>query len=120
MNQSAGRDQARLLSEIRQLEDEIVARDQFMTVAAHELRNPLHAVAMQIQAVHMMAVLRGERAIADRLHEASRNLESFIQRSTIRLDASRIASGLHRLELGPVDLREVIDHVRDLYLRMPA
>jgi len=105
-----------LLSRIRDLEAQVEAREQLLCMAAHELRNPIHGIALQINAVHQMAATRGDRAIADRLHQVDRALQWFLKRCTQLLDLSRMASGLQRLELGTVDMREILRHVEDLYL----
>jgi two-component system, OmpR family, sensor kinase len=105
-----------LLGRIKDLEAQVAAREQLLYMAAHELRNPIHAIALQISTVYEMAATRGDRTMADRLHQADRALQWFLKRCSLLLDLSRMASGLQRLELGIVDMREVLRHVEDLYL----
>ena len=105
----------RLLNRIAELETQVVGRDRLLSIANRELRNPMHALAMQIVAVQTLATSRGDQVIADRLGKAHANLHWFLRRATLFLDVSRVASGLYRLELGSVDLREVIRRVADLY-----
>jgi signal transduction histidine kinase len=113
---AADDDRRDLLRQIKSLKAEIAARDHFIGVAAHELRNPLHALALQIAAAEMMADMRGDRKIADRLKKANSNVQWLLVRSEILLDVTRTATGSRSLRLGPVDLREAIRRVIDLYL----
>ena len=104
-----------LLREVARLKVQVAARNQFLDIAADELRNPMHTMAMHIDAAHMLATARGDRAIADRLQLAQTTLRWFLMRSTLLLDMPRMATGLLHLELGSVDLREVIRNVENLY-----
>jgi len=108
-------DEERLRRENEVLKAEIAARDQLLSIAVHELRNPINAIALQISVAEQMATQRGDHAIADRLKKADKNLQWLLARSVVLLDVTRTAAGLHHLELGCVDLREVIRHVEDLY-----
>lgn len=105
-----------LLTRIRELEAQVAAREQLLSITAHELRNPIHAIALQVNAVHTMAASRGDRAITERLYLLDKALQWFVKRCLLLLDLSRMATGLQRLELGAVDLREVLSHVEELYL----
>lgn len=105
-----------LRREIEILRAEVAARDQLLSVAAHELRNPINAIALQISVAKQMAMLRGDQVLAERLKKTNKNLQWLLARSVVLLDVTRTAAGLQRLELGCVDLREVIRQVEDLYL----
>ncbi len=105
-----------LLNRIKDLEAQVVAREQLLSIAAHELRNPIHAIGLQINAAHQMAVTRGDRSLVERLEQVDKALQWFLKRCSVMLDLSRLATGLQRLELGVVDLREVLRHVEELYL----
>ena len=104
-----------LLGRIGELEMQVAAREQLLGIAAHELRNPIHAIGLQIGVAHQMALERGDRALADRLQQVDRALQWFLRRCSVMLDLSRIASGLDGLDFGIVDIREVLRHVEDLY-----
>lgn len=105
-----------LLIRIADLEAQVIAQGQLLTIAAQELRNPVHAIVMQVGAVQEMAEARGDRAIAERLAQTDKALKWFLKRCTLLLDISRLASGLQELELGILDLREVLRHVEEFYL----
>ncbi len=106
---------ATLLGRILELEAQVSARDQLLAVAAHELRNPIHAIGLQIGDSLRMASERGDRVLADRLRQVDRTLQWLLQRCSMMLDLSRMAGGLHSLDFGLVDIREVLRHVEDLY-----
>lgn len=104
-----------LLGRILELEAQVSARDQLFAVAAHELRNPIHAIGLQIGESLRMASERGDRVLADRLRQVERTLQWFLQRCSVMLDLSRMAGGLQNLDLGLVDIREVLRRIEDLY-----
>jgi two-component system, OmpR family, sensor kinase len=105
-----------LLSRVAELEAQVAARDQLLAIAAHELRNPIHAIGLQIGVAGKMASQRGDRAIADRLQQVDRALQWFLRRCSVMLDLSRMASGTQAFDFGIVDVRDVLRHVEDLYL----
>lgn len=108
-------EEARLSRLVKDLSDAVAARDRLLTVAAHELRNPINTVAMQIAVVQAMAVKRGDLALADRLQKAVGALDWLLKRAMVLLDVTRAAAGTHTLQLATVDLREVIQQVEGLY-----
>jgi two-component system OmpR family sensor kinase len=81
---------------IRKLREDLRARDEFLSVAAHELRNPLTPISMQVD-----MLLRSARTASpplpanivaglERLESATRR---FLNRATVLLDVSRLAAG---------------------------
>jgi signal transduction histidine kinase len=88
-------------------------RDEFLSIAAHELRRPATALRLALQSLRQGGV-PPERA--DRLMEMAdrqvRQMDTFIDEL---LDVSRIRADRLHLELEEVDLAEV---VRDLSARM--
>lgn len=112
-------DNARLYTEAQQA---ICARDEFLSIASHELRTPSTALLLGIQ---MLLRLAGAgrsvteaasplvQSVLEKLNRQSQLLEHLINRL---LDVARIQSGQLKLELEPnVDLATVTrDVVRDL------
>jgi signal transduction histidine kinase/ActR/RegA family two-component response regulator len=88
----------------REAEAQSRAKDEFLAVLGHELRNPLGAISHAIRALHET----GDRAV---------KLQSIIARQSRSLgrllddllDVSRIAVGKVSLQLEPVDLREIAE-----------
>ncbi|WP_207538650.1 sensor histidine kinase [Sabulicella rubraurantiaca] len=92
------------------------ARDEFVAVAAHELRNPMTPILMQVSGLLMAArdpVRCRPELLAPRLELLEHAVREFVRRSTVLLDVSRIAAGNVRLELADVALTEVVRDVVD-------
>jgi signal transduction histidine kinase len=112
---SAGSDKDRLIEELREAAR---ARDEFVAIAAHELRNPMTPILMQVNMLMRAARDPGRcrpEVIAPRLERLEHAVNEFIRRSTILLDVSRIAAGNLQIEPSEFDLcravREVVDRV---------
>ncbi len=106
-------DKDRLIEELREA---VRARDEFVAIAAHELRNPMTPVLMQIGG--LLAAARDPRRcrpelLAPRLELLELAVREFVRRSTALLDVSRIAAGNVRIELAEVDLTGVVRGVAD-------
>jgi signal transduction histidine kinase len=109
-----GQRQTELL--IRELGDAVAARDAFIAVAGHELRNPMGAIVVSVS--HLLAVVRrGKDPLPDwllpRVEQLERLTRTFVRRATTLLDVSRITSGQLRPEQQHVDLSAVVREVMD-------
>src|ERR1700710_537574 len=101
-------DKDRLIEELR---DAVRARDEFVAIAAHELRNPMTPILMQVGL--LLAVARSPSrcrpdVITPRLEQLEVAVTEFIRRSTALLDVSRIAAGNVRIEVSEVNLSAVV------------
>jgi PAS domain S-box-containing protein len=86
----------------KQAEDAITARDEFIAVVSHDLRNPLAAIKGQIQMVRRRAA-RGDAPSAEQLVERLDTIQSSITALSAQLDELHDAT---RLQVGrPLDLR---------------
>jgi signal transduction histidine kinase len=97
------------------LEDAVRSRDDFISIASHELRNPLHAVHLQILSVLHAAQrqeLTSEWALA-RLGRASDSITRLGRLLDNLLDVSRITAGRLSLEVSDVDFGDVVQAVVD-------
>lgn len=104
-------DKDRLIEELREA---IRARDEFVASAAHELRNPLTPILMQIGG--LLAIARDPDrcrpgVLAPRLDVLERAVRDFMRRATVLLDISRIAAGNIQLEPIRLDLTQVVRDV---------
>ncbi|HYO74165.1 MAG TPA: GAF domain-containing protein [Archangium sp.] len=101
-------DNARLF---HQAEQAVEARDEFVAIATHELRNPLSALSLQLTALQR-AVDEGRMPTEDKLRQslstARRQTERLEQLLKHLLDVSRISTGRLELELEEVDLSELV------------
>jgi two-component system, OmpR family, sensor kinase len=101
-------DKDRLIAELREA---VRARDEFVAIAAHELRNPMTPILMQVDSL-LSAVQDPRRCrpelLAPRLEILEFAVREFMRRSTALLDVSRIAAGNVRIEATEVDLSRVV------------
>lgn len=100
----------------RQAEDALAARDEFLRIAAHELKNPIagmygYAQLMQRRA-HATGFSERDRRAIQSIGEQARRLNDLVDRL---LDISRIKGGL-AVERQPVELtaltRTFVEHLR--------
>jgi len=106
-------DKDRLIEELREA---VRARDEFVAIAAHELRNPMTPILMQVHT--LAAAARSPRrcrpeVLGPRLELLEHAVRDFVRRSTALLDVSRVAAGNLRIEPAAVDLSAVVRGVVD-------
>jgi two-component system OmpR family sensor kinase len=94
----------RLVAELTQA---VQARDAFIAIAAHELRNPMTPMLGYVE--HILSVGRRPesecpKAIIVALERLANQMGEYIKRATTLLDVSRITAGKLRAELSVVDL----------------
>jgi signal transduction histidine kinase len=107
---------------IAELEAAVRARDEFIAIAAHELRNPMTPILGYVE--HILAVSRLSeidcpQAIVASLERLAGLIDQYIERATTLLNVSRITAGKLRVELSVVDFSATIRHAVDQY-RTPA
>ncbi|WP_295526006.1 ATP-binding protein [uncultured Pseudacidovorax sp.] len=111
-------DNVRLFSQARaaqkQAEDANQAKDEFLAMLGHELRNPLAPIALALQLVQRrdpQAFVRERQIIERQVRHLSRMVDDL-------LDVSRIVAGKIALQSEALDLRDVV--ARALELTLPA
>jgi signal transduction histidine kinase len=105
--------------QVAELGEAVAARDTFIAVAAHELRNPMTPIIGQIEL--LLSAVRGGRCslqqVEQRLERIQHAMDHYLKRAATLLDVSRITTGKFRLELAAFDLtmllREVVDGFGD-------
>ena len=102
---------------LAELAEAVAARDNFIAVAAHELRNPMTPMIGQIE-----LLLKGVKAnkysptqIEDRLERIHRAMGHYLKRAATLLDVSRITSGKFRLALAPCDLGHIVREIAETF-----
>jgi signal transduction histidine kinase len=100
------------------LREAVRARDEFVAIAAHELRNPMTPILMQVSS--LLAATRDPRRcrpelIAPRMENLQLAVREFVRRSTTLLDISRITAGSHHVELAQVDFSQLVRRVVDRF-----
>ena len=108
---------------LREAQDAVRARDEFLAIASHELRTPLTPLRLSLQ--HSLRMLRGghpstEEVVA-RLTVAERQVVRLTRLVESMLDQSRLTRDSLQLEPGPCDLaelvRDVLERSRDVLAR---
>jgi signal transduction histidine kinase/ActR/RegA family two-component response regulator len=90
---------------VRELERSVAERDQFLAMLSHELRNPLAAISLAIDALDSKnAPHEMERDVVVR---QTRHLKKLVDDL---LDISRITSGKIILQKNVVDLADIVEH----------
>ncbi|MFC7556414.1 sensor histidine kinase [Pseudoroseomonas wenyumeiae] len=104
--------------QVDELRQAVRARDDFIAIAAHELRNPMTPIIGLAEAA-MAAAQDAGNAISPRvptmlglLHRAA---QDFIRRATRLLDVGRIASGNLQLAPSEIDLSALVHSVAQRY-----
>jgi signal transduction histidine kinase len=82
------------------------AKDEFLAIVSHELRNPLNAMIGWLRILSEPAGVTPE-TVAKAITVLNRNVEQQRQLIEDLLDTSRIVSGKLKLDLGRVDLMQV-------------
>jgi signal transduction histidine kinase len=103
---------------VEELLQAVRARDDFIAIAAHELRNPMTPIIGLAEAA-LAAARNAEGACPPRvttlLEHLQRAARDFIRRGTRLLDVGRIESGNLRLEPSETDLSELVCTVAQRY-----
>ena len=108
----------------RKAQDEVRERDEFLSVASHELRTPVTALQLQLQLLHRTAQ-RSMNELPEMLDSKVDALERQTRRIALLvnelLDVSRMRLGRLELRYEELDLaqvaREAADHLREDVMR---
>ena len=105
------------LNLIAELEAAVRARDDFLSIASHELRNPVNAVQLQLVGVLRAYQRAGDEVraddVRDRIVQANGQVGRLTRHLDNLLDVSRITAGSIVLEPEELDLTEVVGSVID-------
>jgi two-component system OmpR family sensor kinase len=99
----------------QELRDAIRARDEFLAIAAHELRNPMHALLLQVASALAIARRSGDDELIQRLERVKLVLDRYIKRATLLLEVSRLNAGGAELRFEDLDIAEVLRDLVDTY-----
>ncbi len=103
---------AALREEIERLKGEVLVRDNLLAVAAHELRNPMHAMLLQVTAALALARKQGvPEELIRRLDRVRHIVETYIKRATLLLDALRIDARGWQVERTKADLASMVEEI---------
>ncbi|HYE41209.1 MAG TPA: HAMP domain-containing sensor histidine kinase [Ramlibacter sp.] len=79
-----------LRARLREAEEGVRARDNFLAVAAHELRSPLNALALRLAALERLAAACNEQRLRTEIEKTRRMVDRYVRRAVVLLDASRL------------------------------
>jgi signal transduction histidine kinase len=100
----------------RRAEEELRLRDEFLSVASHELKTPLTALQLEVEGLVRRVRLAGSGAIPaefirNRLDSADAQTERLARLINQLLDVTRLTAGRLQLDLEEVDLASVAGNV---------
>ncbi|WP_373047330.1 ATP-binding protein [Vulgatibacter sp.] len=110
-------DNARLF---REANEAVRIREEFLSIASHELKTPLTSLRMQVQLFARAQLRAGAaglsgREIGARIDTIQRQLDRLGRLIDRLLDVTRISAGRLHLEVEPADLAEVAREVADRF-----
>jgi signal transduction histidine kinase len=95
----------------RRAQHSLRLRDDFLSIASHELKTPLTSLGLQSESLRAQAGRASPEAVARKAEAIRRNVERLGRLVTALLDLSRIRSGRLDLEIEEVDLADVAREV---------
>lgn len=101
---------AALQQEVERLRGAVQARDEFISVAAHEMRNPLTPLLMTVQSMCRATERHAgtPEPIVSGLARLDRVVQHYVKRCDAMLDISRLSSGTFRVEWAETDVAELL------------
>lgn len=103
-----------LEARITELEQQLHVLDEFLAIAAHELRNPMTPISAQLELLVARAPESGGGSgLVKGLKRLEQLVDAYLRRATLLLEVSRIRSGSLRLQVGPVNLSSLVREVTD-------
>jgi two-component system, OmpR family, sensor kinase len=104
-----------LSARIAALEHQLRLRDDLLSIAAHELRNPMHALLLQVSAALRVARADGAAALVRRLERVQQLIDRYVKRASLLLDVARINATWRQPQLEDLDFAQVVREVVDSY-----
>lgn len=98
---------------LAQAEEAVRLRDEFLSIASHELKTPLTALQLQLHGLVERMKSTADEATLKRLQRVIRSGERLGDLIETLFDVSRISSGKMELQLGAFDLMEAVKDVVD-------
>jgi signal transduction histidine kinase len=103
----------------RDATEAVAARDEFLSVASHELKTPLNPLQLQVQRLFRRAdqiiVAEHRDKVKEQLDSIHRQTEKLTRLVNDLLDLSRISGGKIDFDLEPLDLTTVVREVVTLF-----
>ena len=105
-----GRDGNRADTEslIEQLREAIQARDDFLAVATHELRNALTPILLCVQLIRAAEASKDYAKLTNAVNRLERQIKHFVARTNLLLEVGQITSGKLHLDPSKLNVSELI------------
>jgi two-component system OmpR family sensor kinase len=100
-------------SEVARLKREIAIRDDVLSLAAHELRNPLHALALHLALARTLAQAGNGADSADRIRRAELTLKRYTERVTVLMELLASPGAVYPLAPRQVDVAALLTGLVD-------
>ena len=101
---------ATLRARVAHLEELVEARDRFLAIAAHELRNPMAPLVLQIGQLLKAANKNDLPRVIEGLTLLENIIGRYVKRANVLLDVSRLAADGITLEPAAIDLADWVRH----------
>ncbi len=111
--QHAEEERRRLDAERIRAEEALRIRDEFLSIASHELKTPLTALQIELYAMRDLSSQGADERMSRKLARASRNADRLSRLIEMLLDVSRIATGHLTLRPEPFDLSDTVNQVAE-------
>jgi two-component system, OmpR family, sensor kinase len=106
--------EAALEARVAELEEQLQAFDNFLAMAAHELRNPMTPISAQVELLlDKAAESGGGSRLVKGLKRLERLVQAYLRRTTLLLEVSRIRSGNLQLQCASVNLSSLVREITD-------
>jgi two-component system, OmpR family, sensor kinase len=99
--------------ELERLQREIELRDDVLAVAAHELRNPLHALALHLTLARNTAQAGNAEEAAERIRRAELTLRRYSERVTVLMELLASPGARYRLAPRRIDVAGLVASLVD-------
>jgi two-component system, OmpR family, sensor kinase len=107
--------EARLRARITELEQMLQARDEFLSIAAHELRNPMHSLLLQVSAAVQLARQQSASPLVRRLERVQNIVDRYVKRASLLLDVGRMNATRMLPQVESVDFAEIVREIVESY-----
>lgn len=95
-------------AELERLKREIALRDDVLSVAAHELRNPLHALSLHLALARSTAQAGNAQEAAERIRRAELTLRRYSERVTVLMELVASPSASYPLARRRIDVPALV------------